>query len=36
VIAFGDYPWHDRGELPEGVVRAKNWKEVLEYFDERA
>jgi len=29
-ILFGDYPWNQNGNLPENVVRVKNWKEVLE------
>lgn len=32
-VLFGDYPWNQAPELPEGVTRVKNWKEVLEYFD---
>lgn len=29
-ILFGDYPWNQNGNLPEGVVRVKNWNEALE------
>ena len=29
-ILFGDYPWNQNGNLPSGIVRVKNWKEVLE------
>jgi 5'(3')-deoxyribonucleotidase len=32
-VLFGDYGWNRR--LPEGLVRCKNWQEVLEYFDEK-
>jgi uncharacterized HAD superfamily protein len=33
-ILFGDYSWNkDLAELPGGVVRAKTWKDVEEYFD---
>jgi uncharacterized HAD superfamily protein len=32
-LLFGDYPWNQAKELPEGVTRVKNWQEVLEYFD---
>lgn len=32
-ILFGDYPWNQAEKLPSGVVRVKNWQEVLEYFD---
>ena len=32
-ILFGDYPWNQTDELPEGVVRHKNWAGVLEYFN---
>jgi len=28
-ILFGDYPWNQNGNLPESVVRVKNWREVL-------
>lgn len=35
VIAFGDYPWLNEKSLPAGVVRAKTWKMVLEYFNGR-
>lgn len=27
-ILFGDYPWNQADELPEGVVRASNWEQV--------
>lgn len=33
VLLFGDYPWNQTKELPQGVTRVKNWREVLEYFD---
>lgn len=32
-ILFGNYPWNQQTELPEGVVRLKDWGEVKEYFD---
>jgi 5'(3')-deoxyribonucleotidase len=35
-LLFGDYPWNQTDELPEGVRRVKNWQEVLEYFDAEA
>lgn len=35
VILFGNYPWNQTDELPEGVTRCVNWPAVLEYFDER-
>lgn len=28
-VLFGDYPWNQTDELPEGVTRARNWDEVL-------
>lgn len=31
-ILFGDYPWNDYSNLPSGVIRAKTWKEIGEYF----
>lgn len=31
-VLFGDYPWNQANELPEAVVRQKNWAGVLEYF----
>jgi 5'(3')-deoxyribonucleotidase len=33
-ILFGDYGWNRDTELKSNMVRAKNWQEVLEYFDE--
>jgi uncharacterized HAD superfamily protein len=35
-VLFGDYPWNQADKLPDGVVRAKNWQEVLEYFGGRS
>jgi uncharacterized HAD superfamily protein len=32
-ILFGDYAGNRSVKLPSDVVRCKNWKEVLEYFD---
>jgi len=32
-ILFGDYPWNQTDELPENVVRCKDWPAVLEYFN---
>lgn len=32
-ILFGNYPWNKTNKLPEGVIRLKNWQEVLEYFE---
>lgn len=32
-IVFGDYPWNQMDELPEGVIRLKDWEEVRVYFD---
>jgi len=32
-LLYGDYPWNQAKELPEGVTRVKNWQEVLEYFN---
>lgn len=30
-ILFGEYGWHI--EIPQGVVRCKDWQAVLNYFD---
>lgn len=35
-LLFGDYPWNNLHDLPQGLVRVHNWQEVLEYFDERS
>lgn len=35
-LLFGDYTWNQADELPEGVVRVKDWLEVRKYFDERS
>lgn len=32
-LLFGEYPWSHGLELPTGVDRVKNWKEVEAYFD---
>jgi 5'(3')-deoxyribonucleotidase len=32
-ILFGDYKWNRGTKLTPNMVRAKNWQEVLEYFD---
>jgi len=29
-ILFGDYPWNETDELPNGVIRYKDWAEVVE------
>jgi uncharacterized HAD superfamily protein len=34
-LLFGDYPWNQTDKLPKGVVRVKNWQEVLDYFEGR-
>lgn len=33
VVLFGDYHWNREEAIPAGVVRCKDWREVLEYFD---
>jgi 5'(3')-deoxyribonucleotidase len=30
VLLFGDYPWNQANELPGGVIRVKDWNEVLQ------
>jgi uncharacterized HAD superfamily protein len=35
-IIFGDYSWNRDFELKPGMVRARTWQEVLEYFDGRS
>lgn len=32
-VLFGDYPWNQARELPNGAVRCKDWAAVQEYFD---
>lgn len=32
-ILFGDYGWNRSVKASEKTMRAKNWQEVLEYFD---
>ena len=34
-ILFGDYKWNRHIKLGPNMVRAKNWKEVEAYFDNR-
>lgn len=31
-VLFGNYPWNQTDELPNGVVRYENWGGVLEHF----
>lgn len=33
-ILFGDYSWNAADDLPENVVRAKDWLEVSRYINE--
>lgn len=28
-ILFGDYPWNETSELPSGIMRCKDWTEVV-------
>ena len=32
-LLFGDYSWNKTDNLPDNVIRVKNWREVLEYFE---
>lgn len=32
-LLFGDYAWNRDTKLTPNMVRAKNWQEVLDYFD---
>jgi len=32
-VLFGGYPWNRDAKTPAGVVRCKEWKDVVEYFD---
>lgn len=34
-LLFGDFPWNQATELPNGVTRCKDWPAVLEYFNAR-
>lgn len=34
-LLFGDYKWNSSIELPENIVRVKNWSEIEKYFNER-
>lgn len=32
-VLFGDYPWNrDGAELPENIVRARDWQETISHF----
>ncbi len=35
-VLFGDYSWNRETKLLPNMTRAKNWQEVLEYFDEQS
>lgn len=32
-LLFGQYGWNRNVELTKGIIRVKDWQEVLEYFD---
>jgi len=32
-VLFGDYKWNRDLKLRKNMVRARNWQEVLEYFN---
>ncbi len=32
-LLFGEYPWNQAIELPDTIVRCKDWAAVREYFD---
>ncbi|MES2631156.1 MAG: hypothetical protein V4611_04315 [Patescibacteria group bacterium] len=32
-LLFGEYGWNREVEVPKGMVRVKDWFEVVEYFD---
>ena len=34
-LLFGDYYWNRSADLPQGVVRVKDWSAVEEYFNEQ-
>lgn len=34
-VLFGNYPWNQADALPEGVVRAHGWKDVLNFFNDK-
>lgn len=34
-ILFGDYPWNQSAQLPDGIKRCVDWSAVLEHFDGR-
>lgn len=31
-VLFGDYPWNQAEDLPDGISRCKDWAAVEEYF----
>ncbi len=35
-LLFGDYAWNRNVQLPEGIVRVKDWAAVQEFFDAKA
>lgn len=34
-LLFGDYSWNRDEELPDEIVRVKNWSAVLRYFESK-
>lgn len=35
-LLFGDYSWNRHHKTAPGIIRAKDWSEVLDYFDEES
>lgn len=35
-IVFGEYPWNSDVKPSKGIVRAKDWEQVLEFFNGQA
>jgi 5'(3')-deoxyribonucleotidase len=35
-ILFGDYTWNQADELPDGIIRLKDWAAVEEYFTDES
>lgn len=34
-LLFGNYPWNQSEDLPNGVIRFKDWSEILRHFNVR-
>lgn len=32
-VLFGDYPWNSGLQVPDGIIRCRNWEETVDYLE---